>query len=320
MSLNQGLPQNEHDENSDPDVEIPSKKLLQPIKKTSRAKSLVELQNRIDKLKKKNNTYKEKLQKRNLKNRLKKKIKQEKRSTVQKVNTVSKQYTEETDKKPERDIHQTQPVFNKEDKIIFSKIDFAGVNNKKHKKLEGNPKKILDDVQQINNKLQQLEELGEIGKATEIKRKTSWKNALAKAQAELWEQLATQAFINVSKDIEEQQAIRIGLHKQCSKAPTHALEFEAAKKPSKAYPNIRELQVVSEGETLRDINNKVDQLEEKFGKPSGQLISKENNRKNQACWNCDSHGHITLDCRTTMSKKLYCSRSQDQENQNHPVK
>ncbi|KRT83305.1 hypothetical protein AMK59_4378, partial [Oryctes borbonicus] len=170
------LPQNEHDNNEDSDAEIVSQQPLPIVNKTSRAKSLVELQNRINKLTKKGNTYKEKIQKRNLKNKLKKKIKREKRSTIQKGNKPDK-----VDDKIKVKTQETQPVFNKDDKIIFSKIDFAGLDNKKHKKTS-NPKKILDDVRQTNDKVQKLKEQGEIEKATEIKSKTSWKNALARAE------------------------------------------------------------------------------------------------------------------------------------------
>ncbi|GJQ71606.1 hypothetical protein Trydic_g19331, partial [Trypoxylus dichotomus] len=96
-----------------------------------------------------------------------------------------------------------------------------------------------------------------------------------------FEQLATQAFVHGIRDIEVQQAIRMGRHRKCSNALIHALEFEAAKQASKACPNIGELQVAFE------------------------LINlKGNSRENRVCWNCGSH--IGSDSRATKNGSLCC--------------
>lgn len=166
-------------------TDVSQKKIFLPGNKTSRATSLVELQNRINKLKNKNNTYKEKLQKKNLKNRLKKKIKQQKRNNTQKQSKTTRSINENSEtleKEAALNITKEQPIFNKDDKMVFSKIDFAGLGNTKIKKADTNPKKVLEQVQQVNDKIKKLKETGEIQKATEIKEKTAWKNALAKTQ------------------------------------------------------------------------------------------------------------------------------------------
>lgn len=163
------------------DIETSPKNLPQPVKKTSRATSLVELQNRIDKLKNKDNTYKAKLQKKNLKNKLKKKMKAEKRGPKIK-STRPNIDPKEKDNKTDLSTDKVQPVYNNNDKIVFSKIDFAGLGNEKHRKTESNPKKVLEQVQEINNKIDKLKSSGEITKAIEIKEKNAWKNALAKTQ------------------------------------------------------------------------------------------------------------------------------------------
>lgn len=77
------------------------------------------------------------------------------------------------------------PVFNKDDKMVFSKIDFANLGgpNKKVKK-EKDPKKILQKIEYEKQKLEKLKESGEVEKAIEIKEKAAWKNALAKASGE----------------------------------------------------------------------------------------------------------------------------------------
>ncbi|KAK9680012.1 Surfeit locus protein 6 [Popillia japonica] len=179
------LPQNNQNDDDEDNTDVSQKKIFLPGNKTSRATSLVELQNRINKLKNKNNTYKEKLQKKNLKNRLKKKIKQQKRNNTQKQSKTTRSINENSEtleKEAALNITKEQPIFNKDDKMVFSKIDFAGLGNTKIKKADTNPKKVLEQVQQVNDKIKKLKETGEIQKATEIKEKTAWKNALAKTQ------------------------------------------------------------------------------------------------------------------------------------------
>lgn len=128
-------------------------------------------------------TYKEKLTKKGLKNRMKKKNKQDERNAKQKLiraaNLTKKDIkTEESDQQP----NTVKPVFNSEDKIVFSKFDFANLGKKRHKNQEKDPKKLLQKLEEQKDKLQKLEESGETEKVIEIKEKTAWKNALAKSE------------------------------------------------------------------------------------------------------------------------------------------
>ncbi|CAH1971360.1 unnamed protein product [Acanthoscelides obtectus] len=157
------------------------------FKKASRARSLQELQDRLERVKgKKKMNYREKLEKKKLKNQLKKKTKKSERhanhklSRAAKLSSVLEKSTEmESDtKKPDK------PVYNKDEKLVFSKFDFAEIGKKKKVKKEKDPKKILENLEKQNEKINKLKESGEIEKAIEIKEKNAWKNALAKAEGQ----------------------------------------------------------------------------------------------------------------------------------------
>jgi len=177
---------------ADPDEQDESEKpqLFNNLNKKSRAKSLQELEERLKAItSKKKLTYKEKLAKKGLKSRMKKKNKQDERNARSKIERATKLTlkTEDIEIKNEN-IEETtdnkKPVFNSENKLVFSKIDFANLGKKKHKKQEKDPKKILQKLNEEKNRIGELKESGEIHKAVEIKEKTAWKNALAKAEGQ----------------------------------------------------------------------------------------------------------------------------------------
>lgn len=153
--------------------------------KKSRATGIEELQNRLQSIQSKSGrlTYADKLKKKGLKNRVKRKSKQEERNgrekllRAQKLNGQPEGETSEV-KKP------TKPVFNSAGKVVYSKFDFSGIGNEKPKKQENDPKKILQNLQKQKEKLQKLEAEGAADKVAEIKEKTAWKNAIAKAHGE----------------------------------------------------------------------------------------------------------------------------------------
>lgn len=155
---------------------------------STRAKSLVELQNRLKAITGKDRlSYKEKLLKKGIKNKIKKKNKKDERSLKQKLIKLEREKTnnqikpdpdEATSSKPR------QPVFNSEAKMVFSKIDFSGLGNKHEKRTEKDPKKILQNLEKQKEKIKELEMGGNKDKAVEIKEKVAWKNALAKAEGE----------------------------------------------------------------------------------------------------------------------------------------
>lgn len=162
--------------------------------KTSRAKSLIELQQRLDAIRgKKKQTYKEKLTKKGLKNRLKKKSQQDQRNAEKKLQRAAKQAlkvevkTENGDTEDQKhtlEHGQKKPIFNKEDKIVFSKFDFDNLGKHKKPKQEKDPKKLLKKLEHQKDTIQKLKDSGDAEKAIEIREKSQWKNALAKAEGQ----------------------------------------------------------------------------------------------------------------------------------------
>ncbi|KAJ8919191.1 hypothetical protein NQ315_012179 [Exocentrus adspersus] len=156
-------------------------------KKTSRAKSLQELQLRLEAItNNKKLTYKEKLTKKGLKNRMKKKSKQDERNAKQKLARAAKltkpKIEMETQDEANDEHKIIKPVFNSRDKMVFSKINFENLGKKINKKQEKDPKKLLKQLEYQKVKLEKLKESGEVEKVAQIKEKTAWKNALSKAE------------------------------------------------------------------------------------------------------------------------------------------
>lgn len=124
-------------------------------------------------------SYKDKLLKKGIKNRLKKVSKHDVKNGKQKLIKA------ELEEKTTDSTNTTdKPVFNSDNKLVFSKIDFSNIGKKKEKKLETDPKKILQNLEKQKEKINKLEMEGKKGKAIEIKEKQAWKNAISKAQGE----------------------------------------------------------------------------------------------------------------------------------------
>lgn len=176
----------EEDSGSDGEESNKSNKpIMAPNSKTTRASSLSELQGRLQSLtSKKKLTYKEKLTKKNLKTRMKKKTKRDDRNAQQKLERANKLTLKEEAKEKTVDVKPAKPIFNAEDKIVYSKFDFSNLGAKKSKKQEKDPKKILENLKKQKQEIQELKASGDIVKAVEVKEKTAWKNALAKASGE----------------------------------------------------------------------------------------------------------------------------------------
>lgn len=152
--------------------------------KKPRAKSLQELEERLKTItsNKKRLSYKEKLAKKGLKNRLKKKTKQVERKAKLKLERAAKIAIKEEIK--EEVTEDNKPVFNSENKLVYSKIDFANLGKKKHKKHKKDPKKLLEEINEEKQVLDKLEQEGNIHEVVQIKEKKAWKNALAKAEGQ----------------------------------------------------------------------------------------------------------------------------------------
>ncbi|XP_018320128.2 surfeit locus protein 6 homolog, partial [Agrilus planipennis] len=189
----------EHDSKTDEEEYLlPSNKPHQLVsyggnEKPSRASSLLELQKRLEAVKAKRLTVKQKIDKKKLKNKIKKNEKKNERNAKKKLAKAVKSTTSGNldNQKEENEISQntsevtqTQPVFNKDASMVFSKIDFSevGKKNKKKQKVEKDPKMILKKLETQKEKIKELEEKGEVEKAIITKQKEAWKSALAKAE------------------------------------------------------------------------------------------------------------------------------------------
>lgn len=156
---------------------------------STRAQSYEELQAKLEGLRNvKKLEHKQKLLKKNLKNRIKKKSKKDERLTKKFVKMEpssagsSKIKSEDTEapKAP-----RPKPVFNSEGKMVFSKFDFSEIGaKKKPPKNEKDPRKILQQLQEKREKIKELEQTGDKEKAEELKEKEAWKAALAKVSGE----------------------------------------------------------------------------------------------------------------------------------------
>lgn len=133
--------------------------------------------------------YKQKLLKKNLKNRIKKNTKKEQRLLQQKLARIEQNAAGDSKIKIDNEevpkVPKPKPVFNSEGKMVFSKFDFSEIGvKKKLPKNQNDPKKMLQQLQQKKEKLKQLENLGDKEKVEDIKEKDAWKSALAKASGE----------------------------------------------------------------------------------------------------------------------------------------
>ncbi|XP_020277998.1 surfeit locus protein 6 homolog isoform X2 [Pseudomyrmex gracilis] len=157
-------------------------------RKTKRAQTFEELHAKLQELKSvKKLDYKQKLLKKNLKNKLKKKKTREERFLQKKLarteqnaagGNKAKIDNEEMPKVP-----KPKPVFNSEGKMVFSKFDFSEIGVKK-KLPKNDPKKMLHQLQQKKEKLKQLEQSGDKETADNIREKDAWKSALLRASGE----------------------------------------------------------------------------------------------------------------------------------------
>ncbi|XP_026725882.1 surfeit locus protein 6 homolog [Trichoplusia ni] len=154
-----------------------------------RARTIAELEEKLQKIKSQNNfSFKNKLQKKSLSSKLNKKIKKKERLNKTKVKPVvdapfADMLKSQAEVKP--NVNIAKPVFNNEGKLVFSKFDFANVGKKERvSKAEKDPKKILENLKQQEEKFKQLEEREETGKVKEIKEKIAWKNVLQKAEGQ----------------------------------------------------------------------------------------------------------------------------------------
>ncbi|KAB0800339.1 hypothetical protein PPYR_06079 [Photinus pyralis] len=169
--------ENEGNETNNDDEQYPNRKMK------SRAKSLVELQSRLQQMsQKKNLSYKERLLKKTIKSKIKKKGKQDQRNVKVKMERVKKEVKQETDPNDQSSSVKTTTATANSDneKMVFSKFDLSGIGKQKSKKTKQDPQTILENLKKRKEEVKMLQETGDISKAVQINEKVSWKNAFAK--------------------------------------------------------------------------------------------------------------------------------------------
>ena len=167
-------------------------KLSGNASKTSRVRSIEELQERLEAMKVEKKGFRELASRKNLKAKLKKKQKADERKFKLKQMRAEKQLLKQASNQSLKngsvetvEAKPSKPVFNSEGKMVFSKFDFSEIsspNEVKNKKKElKDPKKILEKLKEKKEKLKKLKEDGQEAKVLEIKHKEAWTNALKKA-------------------------------------------------------------------------------------------------------------------------------------------
>lgn len=181
----------ENEDNMDIEIVNENQKSSEDTEMPKRARSIAELEEKLEKIKSQNKfSFKNKLQKKSLSSKLNKKIKKSERKNKTKVKpTVDAPFADmlksSVEEKPKPKANITKPVFNNEGKLVFSKFDFANVGKKERvNKVEKDPKKILENLKQQEDKIRLLEEKEDQGKVKEIKEKIAWKNVLQKAEGQ----------------------------------------------------------------------------------------------------------------------------------------
>ncbi|XP_072936238.1 surfeit locus protein 6 homolog [Epargyreus clarus] len=184
------LPVRKGDENQDFEMTSSSKQ-NEEKELPQRARSIAELEEKLEKIKSQNKfNLKNKLVKKSLSSKLNKKLK--KRDRLNAYKTRVKGPIDEVDGvedikekvKEKANVTLAKPIFNTEGKLVFSKFDFAKVGKDKKPKEHKDPKKILENIKQQEQKFQELAESGDTDKVKEMKQKILWKNTLQKAEGQ----------------------------------------------------------------------------------------------------------------------------------------
>lgn len=117
-------------------------------------------------------------------------IKQEKLQKRQKIQTLTDKIATERAKvpksdkkvKPDPDQSSQPKVYNKEGKLLFSKVQIEGEGKKRSKGVDTNPQANLQKLKKQKKKIKELIETGDKSKAKDEKEKMLWKAAFDKTE------------------------------------------------------------------------------------------------------------------------------------------
>ncbi|XP_076065677.1 uncharacterized protein LOC143039467 [Oratosquilla oratoria] len=118
--------------------------------------------------------------------KLKKKLKKLEDRRKQKLKKVQRKEVEHTDgSKEAQGGKPKKPIYTNDGQLVFSKFDFStSSKDKEGKKKKQDLNKLLSQALKEKEKVKQLVNEGDIGKANELKEKKAWKGALMRAQGE----------------------------------------------------------------------------------------------------------------------------------------
>ncbi|KAL4084800.1 hypothetical protein QTP88_027702 [Uroleucon formosanum] len=165
-------------EDSDSEVSDCNEKVRKPIfasDEINRAQSLDELHSRLAAIREKKYTYRGKIIKNKLQNKIKRKKKIHEKIKGEKKPNDS---VEKTNKKPPQ-VNGT----NSKTKLVFNRINFLGEQTEIAQPPNStNAKVALDEIKTKQQMYSELAKSGEADKAKELKERDAWKNVLAKAE------------------------------------------------------------------------------------------------------------------------------------------
>uniref|UniRef100_A0A146LX86 Surfeit locus protein 6 n=1 Tax=Lygus hesperus TaxID=30085 RepID=A0A146LX86_LYGHE len=153
----------------------------------TRAKTIAELKERLAKMRGKKLDYQERLKKKGIKSRLTKKERLEERAKLKKEKMKAKKtkgnLTKPTASEDEKaDVKSDVPKKPlPEPKMVFSKLELPE-EEKFKKKVNKDPKRMLQKIQKSQAKLKMLEEKGKVETVKKIKEKLTWDKAIQKAE------------------------------------------------------------------------------------------------------------------------------------------
>ncbi|XP_050424524.1 surfeit locus protein 6 homolog [Adelges cooleyi] len=166
----------EDSDSEDSDCSIKVRKPILASDEIHRAQSLDELHTRLAAIREKKYTYRGKI----IKNKLQNKIKRKKK--IHEKIKGEKKSTDEVEKSAEK-TQKVNGVKNGKAKLVFNKINFLGAETTSVPAvINTNAKQALEEIKSKQQLYEELEKSGETAKAQKLKEHDSWKNLLAKAE------------------------------------------------------------------------------------------------------------------------------------------
>jgi len=168
----------EDSESEDSDSNQKVRKPILANDEINRAQSLDELHTRLAAIREKKYTYRGKIIKNKLQNKIKRKKKIHEKSKGEK-----KKFNDDNVEKLNEKPSKVNGVANSKAKLVFNRINFLGEETAVAPgPTNTNAKLALDEIKTKQQMYEELEKSGETAKAKELKERDAWNNVLAKAE------------------------------------------------------------------------------------------------------------------------------------------